>query len=204
MFTLISIASVKCQNFNGKITYNIEYSKMNLNGVTSSEFKVAMGSIEEFYIQSGNHKTKYNGLIMDWVIYKANEDKIYFKAKDEVDVFYKSSMVFDKTPSKIEFHDEVIEVLGYSCKKLTIHFDENSRITSYYSTDLPVDSELYKKGKYDGFYLLLSKTNAISLKTIYESPQHTKTITAINIKNYLVNGKEFDLPLGVKVVEAPW
>ena len=77
--------------------------------------------------------------------------------------------LFDKKLYKIEFYNETFNVLGYNCKKIIIHFSDKTKITSYYAPELSIEPNLFENDKYDGLYLLLSNTKAISLKTIYEA-----------------------------------
>jgi hypothetical protein len=204
ILTVTGISNLKSQNFEGKISYKSEYSNIKIEGVTSSMLKQAMGSIEDFYIQSGNHLTQTNGTIMDWVVYRANEDKIYFKMKDEKEIHYKNSKLFDKKLYKIEFYNEDFDVLGYNCKKIIIHFSDKTKITSYYAPELPIEPNLFENDKYDGLYLLLSNTKAISLKTIYESAEYTKTIIAAEIRIEKLPENTFELPSGLIIIKAPW
>lgn len=202
---LFYIINLNCQHFNGIINYSVTYSNLNISTeITIPEFTIAMGDTEKLYIQSGSYKTEYNGMIMDWVIYKSQGERVFFKMKDEKDIHYKDPENFSKKIHKIEYFFDEFNILDFNCKKLVIHFKDNSKITSYYAPKLYVNSEVFKKHKYDGFYLLISKTNSISLKTIYESKEYTKTITAIDVKKQMIPSNKFDLPNNLKVVKAPW
>jgi len=204
IFIILNISNLRCQTFNGKIIYEADYSNIKIDGLTNSDLKTAMGSIEEFFINTGNHLTMSNGTIMDWVLYKNEGSKVYFKMKDEKSIHFKNSNIFKKKLYKIEFYYENFKFLGYDCKKITIHFDDDTKITSYYSSKLYVDSKLFEKDKYDGFYLLTSKTNSISLKIIYESKEYTKTVVAKEVLKQNISMKKFNLPKELDVIKAPW
>lgn len=204
IFIIINVSNLKSQTFNGKIIYEANYSNIKIDGVTNSDLKTAMGSIEEFFVHTGNHLTISNGTIMDWVLYRNEESKVYFKMKDEKNVHFKDSNIFKKKLYKIEYYYENFKFLDYDCKKIVIHFDDNTKITSYYASKLYVDSKLFEKDKYDGFYLLFSKINSISLKTIYESKEYTKTVIAREIVKQNISMKKFNLPKELDVIKAPW
>jgi hypothetical protein len=204
IFIIINVSNLKSQTFNGKIIYESDYSNIKIDGLTNSDLKTAMGSIEEFFVHMGNHLTISNGTIMDWVLYRKEASKVYFKMKDEKNVHFKDSNIFKKKLYKIEYYYENFKFLDYDCKKIVIHFGDNTKITSYYAPKLYVDSKLFKKDKYDGFYLLFSKTNSISLKTIYESKEYTKTVIAREIVKQNISMKKFNLPKELDVIKAPW
>ena len=82
IFIIINVSNLKSQTFNGKIIYESDYSNIKIDGLTNSDLKTAMGSIEEFFVHMGNHLTISNGTIMDWVLYRKEASKVYFKMKD--------------------------------------------------------------------------------------------------------------------------
>lgn len=117
---------------------------MELIDISNNEFEMAMGTEEVSYIDEGRIKTINNGMFMHWSMYLSDERKIFIKFKDENNIFYKNSEDFNKTLVKSEKSDEVIEILGYKCKKVTIIFDDDSSIVSYFAPKLNVNSEGFK------------------------------------------------------------
>jgi|SRR5688572_18493485 len=200
--TILTVATVVGQNFEGKITYQNSF-KSKLPNVTSEQFNSMMGTQQEYYIKGSDYKSVTDGTFAQWQLYIQKENRLYSKFSNSETILWNDGSVNSDSVISVELNKGVTEVLGYKCDEIILTC--KSGIQKYYfSSKLSVDSKLFSNHKYGNWYDYMKVANALPLKMIIDNSQFTMEGIALEVKPMKLDNKEFELPANAKTGESPY
>ncbi len=200
--TIVTVATVCGQNFEGKITYQNTY-KCNIPKVTDQQLAAMMGSTQEYLIKGGDYKSSMNGTMMQWQLYINKDNKLYNKMANSETILWNNGAVNTDSILKVEINKNVTEIIGYKCDEVILTC--KSGIQKYYfSSKLGVDISLYSKHTFGNWYDYLKAAKALPLKSVIESQQFTMESVATEVKPMKLDGKSFQLPENAKTAKSPY
>jgi hypothetical protein len=200
---LLSSLTVFGQFFEGKIIYTTSFTSQNPQ-VTAEQWKLMMGSKFEYSIKGENYKSVMNGTLMQWQLYRNQENKVYSKMSNSETALWVDASVNDNPVISFEINKGVIEILGYQCDELILEC-KNGVEKYYFSPELGVDISLFEKHKFGNWYEFLKHSKSLSLKSSVEDKTFlfTMEIVATEVKEMKFKNSYFDLPEGIKTQKAP-
>ncbi|TRX42800.1 hypothetical protein [Flavobacterium restrictum] len=200
--TLCTVWTVCSQNFEGKITYFNSY-KSNNPQVTDQQWNTMLGSTQEYYIKSGDYKSVVNGSLFQWQLYRNDANKLYNKMANSEIAFWNDGAIQGDEVLKVVWNKKTSTVLGYLCDELILTC--KSGVQKYYfNSKIKVDAALFAKHKFGNWFDFVSKSNAIPLKTIIETPQFTLVSTATAVLPMVLESSFFQLPVGILTEKSPY
>lgn len=203
LLLLLTISSLTFgQNFEGKITYKNSY-KSKMQGVTDEQFTSMMGTTQEYWIKDGNYKATLNGSMVSWMLYVNKDNKLYSKMANSAIVYWNDASQNTNEVVKAEINKDVITILGYKCDELVIT-GKNGTEKYYFNGSLKIDANLFKNHKYGNWNEFTSRTNAIPLKMIVETPQFTIESVATEVKAVALEEQFFQLPANTQTQKSPF
>lgn len=201
---LILLSPFVClaQSFEGKISYANSY-KSKSPQMKDEQLTTMMGTIQDYFIKGGDYKSILNGSFVKEQRYNSSENKGYtLTANSDLNYWEDYSKNKDVvTSSEVEKGKET--VMGVLCDVLIV-YTPKSKTAYYYSSKYGVNPALFKQHVYGNWYYLMSKTNALPLKTVYQSEQFTLTSTAISITPMKLEAKVFEAPDKNKITPVTW
>lgn len=193
--TLLSF-SVFSQDFEGKIIYQYSY-KSKVPKVTDDDLLHAMGTTSEYFIKDGNYKSIPNGNTCLWSLYINKENKVYTKLSGVDAILWVDASKNDDKVLKAEINKGVTTIAGYLCDELVLKCRTGVQ-KIYFSSKVSVNVKLFEKHKYNNWYDILSRTNALPLKYIIENEQFIAEGTALAVIERKITDSTFVLPPNVK------
>lgn len=193
-------AFVSAQTFEGKVIYHDTYTSRT-PGTADNQYSAMAGTIQHYYIKGGNYKSETNGTLVLWQLYINKDNKIYSKIAHSANILWDDAAVNPDKVTSVELHKGVANILGYKCDELVLHSESNFQ-KYYFSSQLPVDSKLYKKHLYGNWYAYLAKANALPLKTIIRNEKFIMESTATEVKPMKLDDSFFTLPQGSKTEKS--
>lgn len=192
---MLSISSfAHGQTFEGKIIYKNEY-KSKMANVADDQFSSMMGTTQEYYIKGGNYKSSTNGTFMQWQLYINGDNKLYSKMSSSPNISWTDCTVNADEMVNLQINKKVTTVLGHLCDELILTC--KSGVQKYYfNSKYRIDSKLYTKHKFGNWNEIVSRTNAVPLKMIIDSPQVSWECVAVQIIPMTLDSKIFELPAG--------
>jgi len=198
----LTMTSTFGQTFEGQIVYENKYTSK-IPNLTDQQFNSMMGSTQEYFIKGGNYKSVTNGTFMQWQLYINKDNKLYNKMANSPILLWNDGLVNPDEVLKSEINKNVIEILGHQCDELILTC--KSGVQKYYfSSKLKVDPKLYENHKFGNWNEYISKSGALPLKVIIDSPQFTLESIAKEIKPSNLDDKLFELPADSKVQKSPY
>lgn len=198
-FTTIAAFS---QSFEGEIKFSNTYKSKNPQ-VTNEQWENLMGSSQNYTIKKGDYKSTLDGTLFQWQLYINKDNKLYSKVSQSASVFWNDGSVQGDEVVKVELNKGVTEILGYKCDELILYC--KSGIQKYYfNSTTKVDTKLFVNHKFGNWYDVLSRTNAIPIKSIIETPQYTMESVATKITPMAIDSKVFELAEGVTLEKSPF
>lgn len=204
LFALALLASVTgfAQNFEGKIVYRNSY-KTSMPGVTTEQFTAMMGDQQEFFIKGGNYKSLMNGSMMQWQLYRVEDNRLYFKMSNAPTVFWRDASENPDEVQKAEINKGVETILGKLCDELVLTCKSGVQ-RYYFSSSVKVDPAAFEKHKFGNWSEVIARTKALPLKFLIDNPQFTIESTATELKAENVDSKQFDLPANAELQKSPY
>ncbi|PQJ10350.1 hypothetical protein CJD36_010255 [Flavipsychrobacter stenotrophus] len=199
VLSLISFTGF-AQNFEGKIVYKNTYNSR-IPNVTAEQLATAAGATEEYYIKGNNYKIVLDGTYMKGVTYIGAENKAFTSLGISDSLYWQDYSTYTDTPIKYEIKKDAAYVMGLLCDVIIIT-TQKSKISCYYNTKYAVNPELYKHHIDGHWYYIISKTNALPLKTITENQMLTIINTAVSVTPEKLNNKLFDVKDRTKLAKA--
>jgi hypothetical protein len=199
---VLTTTSTFGQIFEGKIVYENKYTSK-IPNLNDQQFSSMMGSTQEYFIKGGNYKSVTNGTLMQWQLYINKDNKLYNKMANNPTILWNDGSVNADEVLKTEINKNVIEILGHQCDELILTC--KSGVQKYYfSNKLKVDTKLYENHKFGNWSEYISKSGALPLKVIVDSPQFTLEGVAKEIKSITLEDKLFELPVDSKIQKSPY
>ena len=200
---LLSVSTtLSAQYFEGKLVYHNTY-KSKTDGVSDDQFTEMLGNTMTYYIKGNQFRTEMNGQMVLWQLYNPADNKLYTKMSNSETLFWNDAAVNDDEVLDVQVNKNVTEILGYSCDEIIFKTKEGTQ-KYYYSSKLSVDASLFTNHKYGNWYDFVSRSGAVPLKFIDESPEFVMESTAVEIKPMQVDKSLFTLPAGVQSVKSPF
>ena len=201
-FLLLTTLASYAQNFEGKIVYQ-NTLKSKIAGVSDQQFSEMLGTKQEYMIKGGNYKSISNGTMMQWQLYINSDNKIYNKMSTSPSILWMDAAANPDTVVKAVINRNVTTILGYQCDELILTC--KSGVQKYYfSSKLKVDARLFENHKLGNWSEFMSRSKALPLKMIIDSPQMTLESVATSVTPMKLDDKEFQLPAGSKVEKSPY
>lgn len=199
---LITVSFTYGQSFEGKVVYKNNY-KSKIANVTNEQFSSMMGTTQEYYIKGGNYKSSGNGTFFQWQLYSNKDNRLYSKMSNSPAILWNDGSVNADEVVKAEINKGVIDILGHQCDELILTC--KSGVQKYYfSSKLKVDPKLFEKHKFGNWNEVMSRTSALPLRMIIDSPQFTVESSAIEIVPMKLDDKFFELPADSKLEKSPY
>jgi hypothetical protein len=203
LLLLLTVSTLTfAQNFEGKITYQNSY-KSKIQGVTDEQFTSMMGTTQEYWIKRGNYKSTLNGSVVAWVLYVNKDNKLYSKMGNSEIVYWNDGSQNTNEITKAEINKEVLTILGYKCDELILT-GKNGVEKYYFNSSLKIDASLFKNHKYGNWSEYTSRSNAVPLKMIIETPQFSMESTATEVKPVALEEQFFQLPPNTQTQKSPF
>jgi hypothetical protein len=203
LLLLLTVSTLTfAQNFEGKITYQNSY-KSKIQGVTDEQFTSMMGTTQEYWIKGGNYKSTLNGSVVAWVLYVNKDNKLYSKMGNSEIVYWNDGSQNTNEITKAEINKEVLTILGYKCDELILT-GKNGVEKYYFNSSLKIDASLFKNHKYGNWSEYTSRSNAVPLKMIIETPQFSMESTATEVKPVALEEQFFQLPPNTQTQKSPF
>jgi hypothetical protein len=200
--TILTVATVYGQTFEGKITYQNTY-KSKLPNVTDQQFTSMMGSTQDYIIKGGNYKSSANGTMFLWQLYINSDNKLYSKMSNSETILWNDGAVNADSVLKVELNKGVTEILGYKCDELVLTCKSGLQ-KYYFNSKLGVDISFYSKHLYGNWYDYLKLAKSLPLKSVIETQQFTLTSIATEVKEMKIDEKELQLPANAKTAKSPY
>jgi len=200
--TILTIATVFGQNFEGKITYQNTY-KSKLPNVTDQQFGSMMGSTQDYIIKGGNYKSSANGTMFQWQLYVNKDNKLYSKMSNSETILWNDGSVNSDSVISVQLNKRVTEILGYKCDELVLTCKSGTQ-KYYFNSKLAVDTKLFANHKFGNWYDYLKQANALPLKLIIDNQQFTVESAATEVKAMKLDDKDFQLPENAKTAKSPY
>lgn len=172
--------------------------------------------VERLRSQYGTHFTTIfkNGRYMEThkeglvakVWFDPSENKEYTQMRGEDFIRVADGHDLLPTPTKVEAVSRTREILGYRASALVVHFDDGSRTTFWYSSELRVDPAWFSRFRLAGFHLYYPRAKAMILEYDREMDILRRTFTVTKVKRRKVSDAEIrllDLPIKPFDYEAP-
>jgi hypothetical protein len=201
LMTMMIFSTSFAQNFEGKVMYKNTYkSKI---GVSDQQLQEMMGTSQEYLIKGGNYRTSTNGTFLQWQLYVNSDNKLYNKMSNSPIIYWMDGAVNKDEVLKAEMNKGVIDILGHKCDELILTC--KSGVQKYYfSPKLKVDASLYEKHKFGNFYEFISRSKAMPLKIVMDTPQFSVESIATEIIPMKLADDQFVLPGDSKIEKSPY
>lgn len=200
---LININSANAQSFEGEILYNIKYHSKSPN-ITDEQLGKNFGTEQkELIATNGDYKNIFNGNIIKEQLYKSKENKAYTLLTSSDTWYYEDYGINKDKALSFEFSEGVDTILGLNCNVISVK-TETGYIKFFFNEKYPIDPELYNKHLYGNWYYIISKTKAIPLKVIYDTPGFVMISEAVVVEDKKLSEINFKLPVDVNTAPANW
>ena len=200
--TILTVATVFGQSFEGKITYQNSF-KSKLPNMKDEQFNSMMGTKQEYYIKGGNYKSVTNGTFSQWQLYINKDNKLYNKMSNSETILWNDGSVNDDSIISSKVNKGVIEILGNKCDELVLTCKTGTH-KYYFNSKLSIDTKLFANHIYGNWYDYLKQANALPLKMIIDNQQFTMESIATEVKPMKLDDKEFQLPANAKTGKSPY
>jgi hypothetical protein len=199
---ILNLTDSFAQNFEGKIVYSNKY-KSKTTTMPDEQFTSMMGTTQEFSIKGGDYKSSLNGKLVQWQIYINQDNKLYTKMSNVSSILWKDAAINDNEVLTSEINKNAIEILGYTCDELILTCKSGVQ-KFYFNSALKVDPALYANHKFLNWNEVISKSSALPLKIILDTPQFSLESIAVEIKPMVLDKTLFELPADSKLEKSPY
>ena len=194
--------NIHSQSFEGMLVYSVNYESKTSN-VTSDQLNSLMGTKQWYAIKGGNYKSVFNGSFIKLQIYRSDENRNYsLTAKSDTLYYEDYSKNKDKALS-YEIKRNQDTIMGIPCDLIIVKA-EKSTTSFYFNSGHKVNSELFTKHNYGNWHYIVSKTNALPLKTITETEQFIMTSIVAEVKPMQLKDDVFEIQNKERIAPAYW
>lgn len=187
------ILAQKKNDFEGSITYKIEYLTKN-GEVISDRKQRTLGDTSITYIKKGNYAQEYPHSRVNKVIYISAKNE-YYTMFNRYDTIFVSNYLIPSDPIKgFAKIDTSVVVLGYKCKGYKVTALESS-LLFFYTDSLYLNPIYFKNHKESGYDHYAEDTKSIYLKLIISYEKFDISFTAVKISKEKIDDKVFNIPL---------
>lgn len=202
LFVVLLTQMVFGQSFEGKITYANTYKSKNPQ-MPDMQLAMMMGTTHKYFIKNGNYKMEMNGLMIKWLLYVNDDNKLYSKMANSEAVLWSDGAVNKKIIVDSKINKGVLDILGYKCDELVLTCKKGVE-KYYFNAALKVDASLFKSHKYGNWYAFLEKSNAMPLKIVLDNEEIYMESIATDVKKTSLDASYFKLPKDTQTVQSPY
>jgi hypothetical protein len=202
--TLLALTTSICsaQNFEGKIVYDISYESKNPQ-LPNEQLVAMMGSKQEYYIKDGDYKSVMNGALVQWQLYRNQDNKLYTKMSNSEAALWNDGAVNADSLIDIKVNRNVVEILGYPCDELVLNCKSGTQ-KFYFNSKLAVDTELYENHKYGNWFNYIEQSKSLPLKMVVDNAQFVMVSTANSVEAGELTVTDFELPENMPTTKSPY
>lgn len=190
------------QSFEGKVVYKTTY-KSKIPNISDATLTQMMGTRQDYYLRGGDYRLDANGTFLQWQLYLKKDNRLYNKLSNSEALLYNDGSVNPDEVLHAEIKRNVTEILGYKCDELTLTCKSGVQLY-YFNSKLKIDPVLFQQFKFGNWFEYLSRSRALPLKMIIDSPQFSAEIEATEIRIDPVDPSIFALPENVSVQKSPY
>ena len=202
LLTLLTTLSALGQTFEGEIIYANTY-KNKMPNMTDQQWASMMGTTQEYYLKGGQYKSVVNGQLVQWQLFRNQDNKLYTKMSNSEAALWNDAGVNEDPILKSEIKKGAAEILGYKCDELTLTCKSGVQ-KYYYSSKLAIDAKQFVNHKFGNWYEMLKLTGAMPLKMVVDAPQFSLESIATVVKPMKINDSLFELPAGMQTQKSPY
>ena len=186
-----------CQNdkplktFEGRIIYDFIF-KDKTGEMSDEECKSMFGDEQIYVIKNEKYKSNMNGMIGITQVYIGG-DTIYNIYQGMDQIFWNDATTDTDEIIDYSLSENVMTVAGIQCDLLTINSKKG--VSKYYfNKEYKVDPQYYSKHKFGFWSFCIEKTGALPIKSITDTQAFYIETTAKQVKEVLIDDKEFFIP----------
>lgn len=153
-----------------------------------------MGNIQEYYIKKGKFKNIFNGIYLKMQLFLPKENRIYTLTSKSDTLCWEDCQAIKDEPISYEIQKNKEKILNVMCDLLIVKTKQQIIYFYYNSNYILIDTTLFENNNYNNWYYTISKTGALSYKTIIETGQFIATSVAVEIKEITIPDEFFNLP----------
>ena len=187
-----SVSTCIAQNFEGTIVYHNTYVSK-VKDPESAQLNSLMGTTQKYHIKGGNYKSEVNGSIAQWQMYRAKENKMYYKMTNSDIILWNDASTSDDSILKIEIRKNAATILGYPCDELTMYCKSGIQ-KYYYNASIQCDPSLFAKHNFGNWNAFLQRTKALPLKMVINNAQFSMESIATEVKPAKLDDSIFSIP----------
>ena len=203
IFVVITVISLKAQTFEGYVVYENAVESKNIN-IANEQVLAMVGSIQKsFYNKKGDYLNAIQGGMVRMQYYQSYNNTLYNLFTSNDTLYSKDATLNNDLAVDYVITKKIEKINGLDCDEIKIT-SKNTIITYYYTSKYPIEPSLYQGHKFGNWYYAVSKTKALPLKMIIETPQFILTSTIVEIKEEKINPTIFEIPKNVIIVPARW
>lgn len=184
---------VSAQNFEGVVTYKNLYKSKNPQ-LTDQQLTQALGGMHQYLIKGGNYKTKSNGTLLRWQLYKENGTKLYTKMSNSQELTVTDATKLKDSVVSVTLNKKAYNYLGTMCDELVIISKEGTQKIYFNSTILKVDAEKFKNFKFNNWYTYLTYSNTLPVRILIDNDQFKMESIVGKVEAQVLPISEFKLP----------
>jgi hypothetical protein len=190
------------QYFEGKITYSTQY-KSKIPNVSDTQLTTMMGAQQEYYFKNGNYVSLTNGAAVLGQYYILKDNKLYTKmANIEAYLWNDATENADVVLSAV-VNKNVAKILDFDCDELILTCQSGVQ-KYYFSEKIAVNAEWFTQHKFGNWAEFISRSKALPLKMVVDSPQFTLESTATSVQKQVLESSFFSLPPGAQTMKNPY
>lgn len=188
------------QSFEGVVVYKNTYVSK-APQVKDEQFAAALGTKLEYFIKGGNYKSVLDGSYLQMTLYRQQDNKSYTKLATSDTLYWNDAAVAKEEVISHKILKKQEKVMGIMCDALVVE-TKNSVTTYYFNSKYRMDPSLYTNHKFGNHDFVVSKTKALYLKMVMETPQFTLIGIAQEVKRTKLDDSVFALPERVVLKES--
>lgn len=197
------VLSASCQkNFEGKIVYKNSYESKHPN-LNSEQLNKMMGTKQDYYIKNNMYKSIFNGVFTKMQVYRGDENRNYTLTAKNDTLYWEDYSTSKETIIKLELLKKTETVFGAECEILYLETNKG-KTYFFFNRKYGINPSLFSSHNYGNWNKIISITNSLPLKTIYETNEYKFTSTAIEIVEERVSDALFEITDKKKVARATW
>lgn len=203
---LLGLQAIVClahsQSFKGVIRYTNRYQS-HIGQVSDEEWGRMMGTEQIYYQEEGYYKSELNGNMLQWQIYRPDENKVYTQFAGTGAVLWNDAAANTDSILKWEITPDKAVILGYSCHELVLTCRSGMQ-RYYFAPSLATDPALFAGHAMANWAAVMSLCKAVPLKLVIENNQFTLTSVAVNVERKDPDDALFRLPDNASVQKSPY
>lgn len=212
IITIATTFSVCGQSYQGWIDYKLEMKnpmpdKMSdaiWNQKMAERFSGATHFSQKYFYENESYMSETKmGNTINYQLYVPKEGLIYSWIKDADMATTLDSKKYSDAIKEIKYSDETEEILGITCKKITI-ISEMAETSYWYNSDyLKIDPTFFIGHKYGHYEALIEKTKSLPLKIEVKQFMLHMVCTAQMYEQTKLEANQFTLPKFKEVIPSP-